>query len=169
MDIVVDMELFSNDVIKELAFATPFYSVGFSFKPPCPSSMLPVGEMQQNAWITKNVHKIDWASGHNFYPEMRDIVKYIKVGDEVTYYAKGNQKCQILSQLFGEPFSNLDNISCPGIKHLHVRDLEIACDAFPRVHQDVFFHCAQKKATVYADWLVGHKLIEDFDKVELSY
>ena len=166
----MDMELFSNDVIKELAFATPYYSLGFSFKPPCPMNMLPPGEIQQNSWITKNVHKIDWSSGRHFYTDMRDIVKYIKVADDdVTYYAKGSQKCQILSQLFGESFYNLDSIACPGIKYLHVRDLEITCDAFPLVHQDMFSHCAQKKATVFADWLVGYKLIENFDKVELSY
>lgn len=168
MHIVVDVELFANNVIKEIGFATPFYSVGFGLKPPYPESMFTGGEKRHNLWLTANMHDIAWNSGFWFYTELKQLISYLKVKGDVTYYAKGSQKCHLLTALFGFPFLNLDDIGCPSIVQLPLET--IPCQAFPHIHSESrVMHCAQKKANAYSTWFTGYNMIEGLENIELSF
>lgn len=170
MDIVVDIECFSGGIIKELAFANSYFCAGVSFKPPFPEHLLSTEEVHQNKWITNNLHKLAWNSGQFYYTDLKDVIKYIKIDNRnAEYFAKGCEKVQILTALLGIPFTNLDNLGCPSIKHLD-RGNQTRCDAYPNLHfHPGIHHCAQKKAKAYYDWLSGQKLIDEFEKIELSY
>jgi hypothetical protein len=50
MDIVVDVELFSGNVVKELAFCCETFHAGFLFKPPKPFRECTKIEKATNVW-----------------------------------------------------------------------------------------------------------------------
>jgi len=156
MKIVVDVELFAENVVKEMAFCNPFYCVGASFKPPHEESWCSTSTRNQNRWLTSNLHKIQWDSGKHDYCEMFQFVRYIKV-DDATYYAKGLEKCELLANLFRVEFVNLEDMGCPTVNQLQFGNggggVQIACDSYPQIHIGNAEHCAQQKARLFADWM----------------
>ena len=149
--IVVDIECFYNDVIKELGIHGGTFSRSFTFKPPYCHDKCTTEEKQVNSFITKMCHLIGWNGGFYKYSQMDDIVqRYIIPG--VGYYAKGGKKCEILSKLFKIPFHDLNDLGCPAIE---LQDLKnnFECESFPSRHRRSL-HCAQRKAGVYYNWLI---------------
>ena len=166
MNVVLDVECFADDVIKEFAFATPFYCVGMSFRPPYSLSQCSIDERIQNDWCTNKLHKISWNSGQHFYDELTAIIKFVK-SENAEYFAKGLQKCLMLTKLFGVRVQNLEDSGCPNFNQLDGHKAQINCDSYPSLHANVS-HCAQKKASAYARWLSVHKLIEhDLESVHI--
>ena len=171
MDIVVDVECFANEVIKELAFAHKFFSVkDYRSNPPFSDNVLTSSENTHNTWLSSNLHKINWNSGAHHYCDLKEIIQFMKIESrEVVYHAKGIHNVYLLTKLFGVPFTNLDDLGCPNIYQLCHHDRQVLCESFPNIHQGVdFYHCAQKKASYYLEWLIGQKLIENFEKIEVS-
>ncbi len=112
MDIIVDVECFANDVIKELAIANQYFNLNFSFRPPYPFVCCTSVEKHRNSWRTRYFHGIAWDSGKYAYSELPKIVSHLKNSGAV-YYGKGEQKCALLGKLFKEKFHNLEEFDCP--------------------------------------------------------
>ncbi len=148
--VVVDVECFHHNIIKELGICVDGKSSGFSFRSTYTYKECTPQEKRQNSWFTRRIHMIGWNSGDYSYKEMRPIIKSFTSSD-ASYYAKGRTKCVLLSQLFGKTFHNLDDFDCPSVRELHLPPFQ--CHSYPGRHKTTT-HCAQRKAQVYGDWLI---------------
>ena len=110
------------------------------------------GWKENNSNITKSRHLIGWNGGEYHYSNLCDVVNALTIPD-VKYYAKGLEKCRILSNLFKIPFENLENLDCPPLHELIADSDPIECVAFPKRHR-LTPHCAQKTAVLYYKWLM---------------
>ena len=68
------------------------------------------------------------------------------------YFAKGLEKCKLLSTLLGKEVENLDDYGCPKIQHLNTDWL---CTNYPYRHKTTL-HCAERKAKAFGEWSVQH-------------
>ena len=152
VSIVIDIEYFHRKIIKELGVACGTFSKSYSFKPPYPYDKCTTVEKKINSKITKSCHLIGWNGGEYEYKTRHVIAKVLTIPD-VKYYAKGAEKCRILSKLFKIPFQNLDNLDCPPLQELVDEKDLFACDSFPKRHRRIA-HCAHKKAVFYYEWLM---------------
>lgn len=149
MEIVVDVEMFYNNVIKELAFCSGTFHAGFIIKPPKPIVQCTKVEKCTNNWLTTHFHRIPWDAGTIEYSYLPIIVKLIRRPDAI-FYTKGSEKRNILSELFNKTFIDLETMGCPKVEELPTdRDV---CDSYWGHHRDSL-HCAQRKAILYYDWL----------------
>lgn len=157
MDVIVDVEMFSNNVVKELAFCCGTYHAGYLFKPPMSFVQLSQKDQNTNRWITRHLHSILWTSGDYEYKDLGLVIQTINRPNAM-YYAKGKEKCKLLSTLFNKNFNNLEDYDCPSIKELpHLG----VCDSYSYYHNKIHSHCAQNKAVAFADWLLSyHDLFE---------
>ena len=149
MYIVVDVEMFSGGVIKELAFCSGLFHAGYLFKPPMPFSQLTKEEQKKNTWLTNNFHEIHWSCGTYDYKELNFILQLF-LRPEALLYAKGHEKCVFLTKLCNRPFINLEELGCPNIEDLP-QDAAV-CDSYG-FHHAKHSHCAQRKAIIFAKWL----------------
>ena len=68
------------------------------------------------------------------------------------YFAKGLQKCKILSPYLCKDVENFDDLGCPkDSKLLENDDAEWNCSNYAYRHKKTL-HCAEKKAYVYGIW-----------------
>ena len=70
-------------------------------------------------------------------------------------FAKGLEKCRLLSTLLGENVENLDDYGCPKIQDLVKTDSLWICSSYP-FRQKTRLHCAERKAKVYGEWAMQH-------------
>ena len=61
----------------------------------------------QSAWCTKHLHGINWNSGREKY-ELEKIRKKLKA-PKTEFFAKGYEKCKILSEILETKVTNLDD------------------------------------------------------------
>ena len=153
MDIVIDVEMFSNNIVKELGICSGTYNAGFLLKPPHSFEQCTEKDKQTNSWLMRNFHEIAWNAGTYEYCELPTIIQTLNRPNAV-FYAKGMAKCSILSILFQKIFINLDDRGCPTAIELVAQQWahRIKCDSYPGRHGPSI-HCAQKKAIMYHDWL----------------
>ena len=133
---------------------TPYYSVNFTFKPPYPQNYCSITETKQNNWLTNNFHNIQWEDGNNEYSKLNELIRTFKLQDAM-YYAKGLEKCAVLSDLFIVEFNNLDDLNCPKFCTLWGENehtcLSFTCSSFPNKPKHLV-HCAENKASLFYDW-----------------
>lgn len=156
--VVVDVEYFTNGIIKELGLFHNGTTTGYSFLPPneCPKS----ANKFQDAWLTKNKHFIDWDSGAFPYEVLREIVDSVVKSPECEFFAKGQEKCALLSTIFdGKHFTNLEEFGCPNITDWQVLE-NFECSSYPCRHKNTP-HCAEKKAATYGLWATGFFVLCD--------
>ena len=156
--LVVDVECFDDNIVKELAIASAYFCLGFSFAPNEPLTALPLTKQKTNNWLTRNLHGIVWESGVLPCDSIYTIANifdnpYNKV------YVKGAQKINILKDYFPNvEFVNLELLSCPKYSELvqFPRFMEIKCSSYPETHNSQTYggHCAQRKASIYCQWLL---------------
>ena len=98
--IVLDIELTEKNIIKELGLFIDGSLQGFSFCPPktCKPN-------KQTSWNSKHLHGIAWSSGKLDYDELFAIFYEIKVMN-AEVFAKGLEKCRLLSSLFEQNVEN---------------------------------------------------------------
>ena len=140
--IVLDVELADKNVVKELGVFIDGQVFGYSFKPP--TSFQPTF---QTHWCTNNLHKIDWRSGALDYNDVTKILTSLKQY-RAEFFAKGLEKCTMLSALLGKQVENLDDYGCPKIQELNCDWL---CSSYPYRHRTTL-HCAEKKAQIFGTW-----------------
>ena len=101
--IVLDVELTDKDVIKELGLFIDGSVQGFSFCPP--KAFKP---NKQTSWNTKHLHGIARKSGKLDYDNLFAVFYDIKVMN-AEVFAKGLEKCRLLTTFLGQNVENLDD------------------------------------------------------------
>ena len=107
--IVLDIELTEKNIIKELRIYIDGSVQGFSF---CPPTSFKTNK--QTTWNTSHLHGIAWSSGKLGYEKLFAVFYDTKVMDAETF-AKGLEKCRLLTNLLGRNVENLDEYGCPKI------------------------------------------------------
>ena len=143
--IVLDIELTEKNIIKELGLYIDASVQGFSFCPP--KSFKP---NQQTTWNTSHRHGTAWSSGKLEYEKLFGVFYDIKVMN-AEVFAKGFEKCRLLTNLLGRNVENLDDYGFPKIQDLVKTDSSWICSSYPFRHK-TRLHCAERKAKVYGDW-----------------
>ena len=146
---VLDIELTEKNIIKELGFYNDGSLQGFSFCPP--KTFKP---NKQTSWNTKHLHGIAWSSGKLDYEKLFAVFNDIKVMN-AEVFAKGLEKCRLLTRLLGQNVENLDDNGCPENQDLVKRDSLWICSSYLFRHK-TRLHCAERKSKVYGEWAMQH-------------
>ena len=147
--IVLDMELTDKNKIKELGLFVDVSVQGFSFCPP--ETFKP---NKQTTWNTRHLHGIAWSSGKLDYDKLFAIFYDIKVTN-AEVFAKGLEKCTLLTSLLGQNVENLDDYGCPKIQDVVKGNSLWNCSSYPFRHK-TRLHCAERKAKMYGEWAMQH-------------
>ena len=110
--IVLDIQLTGKNVIKELGLFIDGSVEGFSFCPP--KTFIP---NKQTTWNTNNPHGIAWSSGEPENEKLFAVFYDIKIMN-AEVFAKGFEKCRLLTRLLGQNVESLDDYGCPKIQDL---------------------------------------------------
>ena len=73
-------------------------------------------------------------------------------------FARGLEKCRLLTRLIGQIEENLDDYGCPKIQDLVGKRKTNSlwnCSSYPFRHK-TRIHCAERKAKVYGEWAMQH-------------
>ena len=146
--IVLDVELADKNVVKEVGVFIDGQVFGYSFKPP--TFFQPTF---QTHWCTNNLHKIDWRSGALDYNDVTMILTSLKQY-RAEFFAKGLEKCTMLSALLGKQVENLDDYGCPKIQELNCDWL---CSSYPYRHRTTL-HCAEKRQKFLVHGLYNYSI-----------
>ena len=147
--IVLDIELTEKNIIKELGRYIDCSLQGFSF---ClPKSFKP---SKQTTWNTSHLHGIAWSSRKLEYEKLFAVFYDIKVMN-AEVFAKGFEKCRLLTHLLGRNVEILGDYGCPKIQDLVKTDSSCICSSYPFRHK-TRLHCAERKAKVDGDWAMQH-------------
>ena len=98
--IVLDIELTERNIIKKLGLFIDGSLQGFSFCPPKTSK-----PNKQTTWNTRHLHGNAWSSGKLDYEKLFAVSYDIKVL-KAEVFAKGLEKCRLLTRLFGQIVKN---------------------------------------------------------------
>ena len=150
--IVLDIEVTENNVIKELGLLIDGSVQGFSF---CPTKAFKPNK--QTTWNTKHLQGIAWSSGKPDYEKLFAVFYDIKVMN-AEVFAKGLEKCRLLTNLLGQNVQNLDDYGCPKIQDVVKTDSLWICFSYPSRHK-TRLHCAERKAKVYGECAMQFLLI----------
>ena len=94
--ILLDIELTEKNIVKELVIFIDGSLQGFSF---CsPKSFTPNKKTTSN---TSHLHGITWSSGKLDYDKLFAVLHHMKVSNSEVF-AKGLEKCRLLSRLMGQ-------------------------------------------------------------------
>ena len=147
--IVLDIELTEKNVIKKLGLFIDGSVQGFSFSPS--KTFKPNKQTTRN---TKHLHGIAWSSGKLDYEKLSAVFYHIKVMN-AEVYAKGLEKCKLLTNLLGQNVENLDDYGCPKIQDLVKTDSLCICSSYLFRHK-TRLHCAERKAKEYGERAMQH-------------
>ena len=147
--IALDIKLTEKNIIKELGLFIDGSVQGFSF---CqPKTFKP---NKQTTWNTYQLHRIAWSSGKLDYGKLFAVFYDIKVMN-AEVFAKGLEKCRLLTALLGQNVENLDDYGCPKVQDLVKTDSLWNCSSYPFRHK-TRLDCAERKAKVYGEWAMQH-------------
>ena len=150
--IVLDIELTEKNVIKEQGHFIDGCVQGFSFCPPKTSK-----PNKPTTWRTSHLHRIAWCSGKLEYEKLFAVFYDINVMN-AEVFAKGFEKCRLLTRLLGQIVENWEDYGCPKIQDL----LGERKSKSSWIYSSYLFrhktrlHCAERKAKVYGDWAMQH-------------
>ena len=147
--IVLDIELTEKNIIKELGLFIDGSLQGFSFGPP--KTFKP---KKQTTWNTSDLHGIAWSSGKLDYEKLFAVFYDIKVMN-AEVFAKGLEKCRLLTNLLGQNVENLEDYGCPKIQDLVKTDSLWIYSSY-LFRQKTKLHCAEGKAKVYGEGAMQH-------------
>ena len=147
--IVLDIELTDKNVLKEFGVFIVGSLKGFLFRPP--KTFKP---NKQTTWNSSHLHGIAWSSGKLDYDNLFAVFYDIKVMNAEAF-AKGLEKCRLLTRLLGQNVENLDDYGCPKVQDLVKTDSLWICPNYPFRHK-TRLRCAEKKAKVYGERALQH-------------
>ena len=140
--VVLDIECLERKIVKEGIFKDGVV-LGYSFLPP--KDYKPIFQAK---WNTKIMHGINWNHGQLDYSELAFII-HQHCSPTTKYFAKGLEKCKILSPYLCKDVENLDYLGCPkASKLLENHDAEWNCSNYPYRHKKTL-HCAEIKTYAY--------------------
>ena len=102
----------------------------------------------------KKLHRIAWSSGKLDYEKLFAVFYDIKAMN-AEVFAKGLEKCRLLTNLLGQNVEVLDDYGCPKIQDLVKTPGLWNCSSYPFRHK-TRHHSAERKAKVYGDWAMQH-------------
>ena len=70
-------------------------------------------------------------------------------------FAKGLEKCRLLTRPLRQNVENLDDYGCPKIQDLVKTDSSWTCSSYPFRHK-ARLRCAERKAKVYGEWAMQY-------------
>ena len=149
--IVLDIELTEKNINKELGLFLDGSVQGFSFCPPKTFK-----SHKQTTWNTSHLHGIAWSSGKLEYEKLIAVLYDLKVMS-AEVFAKGVEKCRLLTRLLGQNVDNLDEYGCPKIQDLFgggKTKISGICSSYPFRHKTRLH--IERKAKVYGDWTMLH-------------
>ena len=147
--LVLAIELTDKNIIKELGLFIDGSVQGFSFCPP--KAFKP---NKQTTWNTSHLHGIARSSGKLEYDKLF-IVSYDIKKHECRMFAKGLEKCRLLTRLLGQNVENLDDYGCSKSQDLFKTGNSWICSSYLFRHK-TRLHCAERKAKVYGEWAMQH-------------
>ena len=132
--VVLDIECIESNIVKELGVYKDGQTERYSFLPP--KKFKPTS---QSFWCTQHLHGINWSSGYEKYTELEKILKNLEATD-TEFFAKGYEKCKILSEFLKTKIINLDDYACLKVQFLIFKDEEYdwKCSNYPFVMQKLF-------------------------------
>ena len=107
---------------------------------------------KQKTWNTSHLYGIAWSSGKLDYDKLFAIFYDIKVIN-VGVFAKGLEKCTMLTRPLGQNVENLDDYGCPKFQDLvgeGKMNTSWICSSYLFRHK-TRLHCAERKAKVYRE------------------
>ena len=122
---------------------------GFSF---CPPEIFK--RNKQTKWNTSHLLGIAWSSGKLDYEKLFAVFYDIKVMN-AEMFAKGLEKCRLLTNLLGQNVENLDDYGCPTIQDLFKADSLWISSSLPFRHE-TRLHFAERKTNLYGERAVEH-------------
>ena len=147
--IVLDIELTDENIIKELGLFFDGSVQGFSFCPP--KTFKP---NKQTTWNTRHLHRTAWRSGKLRYEKLFAVFYDIKVMN-AEVFAKGLEKCRLLTSFFVQNVEKLDDYGCPKIQDLVKTDSLWICSNYSFRHK-TSLHCAEREAKMYGEWAMQY-------------
>ena len=150
--IVLNTEMTEKNIIEELGISIDGFLQGFYFCPP--KTYKP---NKQITWNTSQLYGIACGSEKLDYDKLFAVFYDIKVMN-AEVFAKGFEKCRLLTRLLGQNVENLDDYGCPKIRDLLGEGKTVIswiCSSYPFRHK-TRLHCAEKKAKVYGEWAKQH-------------
>ena len=146
---VLDLELTERNIIKEVGLYIDGSVQGFSFCPP--KSVKP---KKQTTWNTSHLHGNAWSIGKLDYEKLFAVFYDINVMNSEVF-AKGLEKCRLLTNLLGRNIEDLDDYGCPKIRDLLKTGSSWICSSYPFRHK-TRLHCAERKTKVYGERAMHH-------------
>ena len=70
-------------------------------------------------------------------------------------FAKGLEKCRLVTTILGQNVESLDDYGCPKIQDLVKTDSSWICSSYSFRHKTKL-HCAEKKTKVYGEWAMQY-------------
>ena len=122
---LLDIELTEKNISKELGLFFDGSLQGFSFCPP--KTFKP---NKQTIWNTSNLHGNAWSSGKLDYEKLFAVFYDIRVMN-AEVFAKGLEKCRLLTNLLGRNVENLDDYACPKNQDLVKTDSSWIYSSYP--------------------------------------
>ena len=147
--IVLDIELTEKNIIKERGLFIDGSVQGFTFCPP--KTFKP---NKQTSWNTKHLHGIAWSSGKLDYEKLFAVFYDIKVMN-AEVFAKGLEKCRLLTSLLLQNVENLDDYGCPKNQDLVETHSCWICSSYRFGHK-TRLHGAERKAKMNGEWALQH-------------
>ena len=141
-----DIVLTEKNIFNEVGFFFDRSLQGFSF---CPHKTFKPNK--QTTRITSHLHWIVWSSGKLDYDKPFTVIYDIKVMN-AEVFAKGIEKCRLLTRLVGQNVENLDD--CPKFQDLFGEEKAnslLICSSYA-FRQKTRLHCAESKAKLSAEW-----------------
>ena len=152
--VVFDIECLEGKFVKELGVFKDGIILRYSFLPPKDFKTT-----FQVIWNPKNLHGINWSSGKLKYIELSSII-HQHCSSTTNFFAKGLEKCNLLSNYLCKDVENLDDFGCPKNSKLFKNlDTDWDCSNSPYRHKKTFYS-AEKKAYAF-----GILTLDPFDNV----
>ena len=150
--ILLDIEITEKNIFKKLGIFIDGSLRGFSFSPP--KTFKP---NKQTTWNTSHVQGIAWSSGKLEYEKLFAVFYNRKVLN-AEVFAKGFEKCRLLTRLLGQNVAKLNDYGCPKIQDPlgeGKANSSWICSRYT-FRQKTRLHCAERKAKMFGDWAMQH-------------
>ncbi len=149
--VVVDVEWFRHKdkkpIVKEIAVYGDVLD-SLILQPPRDIYTFSEGQRRSFRWLTRNLHGLLWQEVDYPYSFLTSFVQSVLLRySDRSFYAKGLEKCNHLSLLFGRHFSDLDETACPKVTGNH-----FICKSGQEQHTRGI-HCARNKAAEFMHYL----------------
>ena len=143
--IVLDIELTEKNTNKKLGLILDGSVQGFSICPP--KTFKP---NKQTIWNTSRLNGLAWSSGKPDYEKLIPVSHEIKLMNR-DVFAKGLEKCRLLTRLLGQNVENLDYYGCPKIQDLVKAHSSWICSSYLFRHKTKL-HGAEREAKLFREW-----------------